>query len=302
MRNKFTIITIGMPVYNGEEHLSATLDSILSQTFADFELIISNNASTDATPRICDEYARMDSRVHVFHQPTNIGGARNWNFVVSKAHGQYFKWASGNDICEPRMLEMCKQALDDHPDCVLAYPETRLIDGSGKVIRDYDDPLDASDPDPVQRFRSTTLSLALNNAQCGLIRTDVLRRTGLEGLYAGGDLPLMAELALLGRFCRLPDRLFLRRVSPESSTIGNCIKRLRVFNQVGDLELVMSSSLRQWMDYLRIVNRSSLPPRAKLKLYSYLFKILFWGLPSISKETIEELQIWLNRRITLSGF
>jgi len=295
MTKKSALITVGMPVYNGERHLPAALDSIQKQTFGDFEIIISDNASTDATPDICKEYARKDPRVHIFRQPTNIGGGRNWNFVASKARGQYFKWASGNDLCEPRVLELCKQVLDEHPDCVLAYTETRLIDESGKPIRDYDDPLDASDPDPVQRFRKTISSLALNNAQCGLIRTDVLRRTGFEGLYAGGDIPLMAELALFGKFPRLPERLFLRRVSPESSTIGSNLESMKNFNQVADSGLMMSGSLRRWIDYVRVVNRSSLRPWEKFQLHSYLFKILYWDLPSISREAIKELQ-WNYRR------
>jgi len=87
--------------------LHAAIDSILAQTLQDFELIIADNASTTATADICKEYARRDARIRYFRHPSNIGGPAQLQYLVGPARGRYFKWASGNDICEPTMLERC---------------------------------------------------------------------------------------------------------------------------------------------------------------------------------------------------
>ena len=96
------------------------IDSLLAQSFEDFTLLISDNASTDHTPQICAEYAARDPRVRYVRQPTNIGAPRNWNFVAEDATGEYFKWATGNDLCAPGMLARCVDALDTDPTVALA--------------------------------------------------------------------------------------------------------------------------------------------------------------------------------------
>ena len=124
-------LTIGLPVYNGENYLAESLDALLGQTFEDFELIISDNASTDATADICRRYEQLDSRVSYFRQPRNIGLAPNHNFVVEQARGELFKWASDDDLYARDLLERCVEALDENPDVVLAHSWTAMIDGSG---------------------------------------------------------------------------------------------------------------------------------------------------------------------------
>ena len=99
------LVTVGIPVYNGERYLREAVDAILAQTFDDFELILSDNASTDSTAAICKEYAQHDPRVRYLHQPLNIGAPRNYSLLVACARGRYFKWSSASDTCEPAMLE-----------------------------------------------------------------------------------------------------------------------------------------------------------------------------------------------------
>jgi glycosyltransferase involved in cell wall biosynthesis len=93
------LVSVGLPVYNGERYLSRALDSILEQSLSDFELIISDNASSDTTEAICRDYARRDPRIRYVRQRENLGAPRNWNFVVHEARGRYFKWASASDYC-----------------------------------------------------------------------------------------------------------------------------------------------------------------------------------------------------------
>ena len=94
-------VTIGMPVFNGERLIRAALDSLLAQSFSDFELIISDNASTDGTERICREYAGRDKRIRYIRQLANIGGVPNFKFVLDEARGEYFMWSACDDIHSP---------------------------------------------------------------------------------------------------------------------------------------------------------------------------------------------------------
>ena len=125
-------VSVGLPVYNGERYLRLAIDSILAQTFEDFELIISDNASTDHTEEICREYAARDPRVIYIRQPRNRGGAWNFNHVVELARGEYLKWAAHDDVLAPTFLKECVAALDRLPGTVLASPRTVKIDESGK--------------------------------------------------------------------------------------------------------------------------------------------------------------------------
>ncbi|MDB5047963.1 MAG: glycosyl transferase [Fibrobacteres bacterium] len=205
-----------MPIYNSERHLRQALDSLLGQTLRDFELIVSDNASTDGTGAICAEYAQRDKRVRYIRQERNIGAPRNWNAVLHPARGEFFKWASGNDYCSPDSLALCVEAMQREPDITLCYGHTELIDNDGNSLGAYPGDLDINDPRPSDRFKKLLNGVGLNNAQQGVIRTSVLRRTGLDRLYPGGDIPLMSELALYGRLTLLPGVMLYRRFSPDT--------------------------------------------------------------------------------------
>jgi glycosyltransferase involved in cell wall biosynthesis len=211
------IVSIGMPVYNGARFLRATLDSLLAQTFTDFELIISDNASTDATETICRTYAENDSRIRYIRQTENMGATFNWRFVAAAANGKYFKWASSNDRCSPTQIEKCLDVLRNDTSIVLAYPRTVLIDDHDEILEQYEKDLEVLDPSPSKRFIRVATGMALNNAMCGLIRLDVLRKTRGERGYPAGDMVLMAELVLHGGFKLIPEYLFFRRVDQAST-------------------------------------------------------------------------------------
>ena len=135
-------VTIGLPVYNGETYLREAIESLLSQSFEDFELIISDNASTDGTRTICEQYAELDPRVLYDRCETNFGARRNYNRLVAMARGEYFKWAAHDDNCYPDFLAECVVALGRDPDAVVCYPTTHLIDDKGEVMSEYRNGLD----------------------------------------------------------------------------------------------------------------------------------------------------------------
>lgn len=210
------VVSVGVPVYNGGQHLEQALDALLSQTFSDFEIIISDNASTDSTQAICQRFVRLDRRIRYLRQPRNIGAPRNWSLLVHEARGRYFKWASANDYCSERFVEECLLALERDTRTILCFGKTRLVADDSGEMTDYDGDVEAVDDAPRDRFKRVSRSLRLNNAQSGLIRLDVLRKTGLDRPYQGGDLVLMAELALYGLFKCVPEVMFFRRVGAAS--------------------------------------------------------------------------------------
>src|SRR3972149_8539793 len=91
-------VSVGLPVFNGEQFLRQALDSVLAQTYPGFELIISDNASTDRTQDICEAYATRDKRIQYYRQSKNVGGGRNYNFVFEVSNGEYFKWLAHDDF------------------------------------------------------------------------------------------------------------------------------------------------------------------------------------------------------------
>jgi hypothetical protein len=214
--NASPLVSIGVPVYNGGRHLAQALNALLTQTFSNFEIIISDNASTDDTPALCQKFVRADQRIRYLRQAKNVGAPRNWSFIVHEARGQYFKWASANDYCSEAFVEECLQALLSDPRVVLSFGKTCLIEEETGLTTDYDGDIEVLDDRPQDRFKRVWSTLRLNNAQSGLIRLDVLRKTGLDRPYQGGDLVLMSELALYGCFKRVPNVLLFRRVGAKS--------------------------------------------------------------------------------------
>jgi glycosyltransferase involved in cell wall biosynthesis len=210
-------ITIGLPVYNGEEYLEASLEGLLAQTYRDFELIISDNASTDRTPDICRAYASRDSRIRLVRQPHNLGAGPNHNLLVPMARGRYFKWAAHDDMYAPELLERCIAAFEDHPDAVLVNVGDVVVDPHGEVVERPDYRLDSSNPRPHLRLRSL-LNTDGGNDIYGLIRTDVMSAVRPHNSYLHADRTFMAELALAGPWYQVPEILYFRRDHPNRTS------------------------------------------------------------------------------------
>ncbi len=206
-------LTVGLPVYNGENYLAESIDALLGQSYEDFELIISDNASTDSTADICRRYVKQDSRVSYFRQPRNVGLAPNHNFVANRARGELFKWASNDDLYGRELLERCVAALDERPQVVLAHSWTAMIDGSGTVTKALDYPLATASPRAPERFRSMLFDSG-GDDDGGVMRTEVLRRTAMKDSYHHSDRTIITELALNGPFYQVPEWLYFRRDHP----------------------------------------------------------------------------------------
>ena len=136
MSNNEHLVSIGMPVYNSEQHIRQALDSVLAQDYEKFELIISDNASTDGTQKICLNYAARDERIRYYRNERNMGMKWNMNRLLELASGEYFKWAGSHDFIAPSFISRCKESLDTNPQVVLAYPIAQAIDEKGDAIKE----------------------------------------------------------------------------------------------------------------------------------------------------------------------
>ncbi|TDW23486.1 glycosyltransferase family 2 protein [Kribbella kalugense] len=203
-------LTVGLPVYNGEKYLADSLDALLGQSYGEFDLIISDNASTDSTEEICRQYLAKDSRLSYLRQPVNIGATPNHNYVFEQSHSELFKWASYDDLYGKDLLKRCIEALDDDPYLVLAHAYEAIIDAAGEIVLEVEYPLDTANPHAPDRFRSLLFDVGGDDFY-GVMRSDILRRTPLNGSYHHSDRTIMAELALYGRFGQVPEQLFFRR-------------------------------------------------------------------------------------------
>jgi glycosyltransferase involved in cell wall biosynthesis len=288
------VISIGVPVYNGARYLTPAIESLLAQSFDDFDMIISDNASTDETPKICTEFMRRDPRVRYVRQPQNIGGPRNWSFVARQAQGQYFKWAAANDVCHRDMLLKCKQVLDEQPGAVLVFPRTQIIDEIGRPGEVYEDVLELIDTDPCERFVQLLSRIGLNNAQHGLIRTAPLLQTGLEAPYPASDITLLAELALHGTFVQLPEVLFFRRVAAGATTLLQTPAEVRHFN---DPLRRYGASFPLWrasLGRIATVWRASLTPRQRTRLSLFVIRRMRGDRDRLWNEIVSEVRLRLG--------
>jgi glycosyltransferase involved in cell wall biosynthesis len=272
------VVSVGIPVYNGERYLREAVDAVLAQTFDDFELILSDNASTDSTATICEEYVKNDPRVRYCHQPSNLGAPRNYSFLVGCARGRYFKWSSASDTCEPSMLEQCVEVLDRDPTVVLCYGATRLIDGRGVALRIYDGDFELCEARPRDRYTKLRRQLALNNVQNGLIRLQALRHTRLVRAYFASDLAMMLELAFQGKFHLLPEVVLNRRIAEDSfSSKLSTADRARFIDPTSDF----SRRFDFWrlrFDFARSIVRAPIPLPDKLRLLTTELRYLYWDL------------------------
>ncbi len=257
-------VSIGLPVFNGDQFLEEALDSILAQTFTDFELIISDNASTDRTAEICRAYAARDPRIRYQCNASNIGGANNGNLTFRLSRGQYFRWAAHDDVCAPHLIEKCVQDLDNDPALVLSYSQTIDIDEKGDVITKKKIRLGEADT-PHQRL----LEISNRNHYCevgyGLIRSDVLKATRLVQSYTDSDRTLLCELCLHGKFHQVQEPLFYKRHHPKNA-YWDWRTRMAWFDE----KLVGKIVLPYWMqlmDFFVTVHRVPLSIGEKARCY-----------------------------------
>jgi glycosyltransferase involved in cell wall biosynthesis len=313
-------VSIGVPVYNGQKYIRFTLDSLVAQTFADLEIIVTDNCSTDNTPKIVDEYVSRDPRVKYVRNSTNIGPALNYNRSVELARGEYFKWNPADDVCAPQFIEKCVAVLDSDPSAVLAYPRTNVIDTDGKVSYQYEYEIDFDDPRPHVRLgRIVHVNHKIHGAHelYGLMRTESLRKTPGFRTHVRGDSVLLARLLLLGRFIRIEEHLFYNRDHSDRSSKYLSKKMVRKGSRLSkylgcgplpaaewwDPKLKGKIVFPEWRvlrEYIRAVQDTDLPASQMLACYRTLSLFSLRHVPKLGRDVIIATEQLLNRMLGIS--
>lgn len=308
-------VSIGVPVYNGEKFLRATLDSILAQTFTDFEVVICDNCSTDSTPKICREYAARDSRVTYHCNERNLGPAPNYNRCFELSRGELFKWSAADDLMAPTFLELCIAALDKDPALAGVFPAAAEIDETGRHLFDHDAEIDLSSRSrPARLWRYIFADHRKNHATelWGVFRADVLRRwKPVKGSFPSADRVVVAHAALNGPLPRLPERLFLNRShGNRSQTYLDRAKvrpgsRLVQWLGCGPLPAyewwdsskkgkIVFPEWRWWSEYVRAVYDTRMPLGSKLACFAVTGCLFVKFIPRLGRDLIiaAELMIY----------
>lgn len=266
-------VSVGVPVFNGANFLKAALDSLVSQTFADLEIVIADNASTDATEQIGRAAAASDSRVTYHRHTENIGAAANFNFTLERASGEFFMWSPHDDLRHPQFVERAVQAYGSNPGAAAVFSRSASIDLSGNQRGAMQRPDELLATDPATRFRATINCRHPGVIIFGLVRSDLMRRVDGQRTYPGGDRVLAAELAVNGGFIELEEVMFFNRDHPD--------RYVQLKNRLGDegrrqqegwwvparARQVTFPGWRRLDGYLRAIRRAPLNSQEKRRCY-----------------------------------
>ncbi|MEG4026328.1 glycosyltransferase [Microcoleus sp. S13C4] len=211
MPEKKPLVSIGMPLYNEERYLRQMLDSLISQDYDNFELIISDNASFDSTCQICQEYAAKDDRVRYHRNETNIGASANFKRVFKLSQGDYFAWVAGHDLWHSTFLSRCLEIFLQDESVVLCHPQALWIDTGGQPLGSIPSSVETRGLDQISRFNVVLWGLGYCYPIYGLISSKALRQAGLGLEVIGFDAILLAELSLMGAFAHISEPLLYMR-------------------------------------------------------------------------------------------
>lgn len=262
-----------MAVRNGERYVAEAIDSLLAQSFGDLELVICDNASTDATERICRSAAQRDARVRYFRNRVDIGAGPNLNRAFGLSRGGYFKLAAHDDVLHPDFVARCVTVLDNNPTVVCAFTGTVDIDPRGRVVKEWGPRPGFGALSPSARCWEALAFTEEPFAIFGVIRSVELAATGLLGGFPSADKVLLAELAMRGPFCEIQEPLFLHREHPERSVHAAGMGHASI--AWWDPSAARGLRFPYWRMFCELaaaIGRSPMSPRERLRCYGALLR------------------------------
>jgi glycosyltransferase involved in cell wall biosynthesis len=287
-------VSIGLPVYNGSRYLRQAVDSILAQTFQDFELVISDNASSDDTQAICETYAAQNPRVRYYRAPQNRGVTWNFRRVALHSSGELFMWVAHDDILAPEYVERCLEVLQKHPESVLCYSAAADIDEEGTPVPHHEFGARVDAASAHIRFRDLMRMEHLCEPIFGLMRSAILKKTPIHGDFPDSDRCVLAELALYGPFYRIPEPLFFRREHSGRVTLQTPSRQDRLaIIRPGRQTRFVFPHFRQFWEYVAAVHRAPLKAGERARCY---LEILRW-IRNNSHRLLRDLRYVVNQAI-----
>lgn len=232
------VISVGLPVYNGADRVGAAIESVTSQTLREIELVISDNASTDATQDICQEMARNDDRIRYYRNKQNLGAAANFNRVFELSRGPYFKWLGHDDVLDPTAMKKALSVIEEAPDVSIVHWLERMTDEQGNTLREYhpEQGFQVDGETSGARFRQMLLWRHHGfggDPFFGLMRREALEATRLQGKGINPNYLLLQELSLTGRFVTISEVLAVRVYNDVRVSAPSMIRWLDPSGKVG---------------------------------------------------------------------
>lgn len=268
------LVSIGIPIYNEERFLSQSIKSLLAQDYGNIKFIISDNASTDGTERICREMLQLDGRIEYRRMDHNQGAVANFRQALEFADGKYFMWASGHDLWQPNYVSACVKLLEREPEAVIAFGCSNWIDAQGNPMLRTSGWTDTRGMESIARFHS----LLWGNIHpiLGLIRVDALHKTRGFLNIAGADLILLSELILQGHFVHAIETSWSRREFRGGENYQQRMARYRGQEYALSRAFIdrLSPLLRLPLELVRSVLRSRISISEKLLLLLSLMPVL----------------------------
>ena len=218
------LVNIGVPVFNGEEKIEKAIYSLLNQTYSNLQVVISDNASTDKTGRICERICAEDERVTYLKQPVNLGPTANFNAVLDRAQGDYFMWLGHDDWLSERYIEVCVSTLEENPDVSIACGETIYFQEGEDAHRG--EVVQLAQESPPERVAAYYSLVSENGTFYGLMRREQLANVRMKNVM-GGDWLVIASMAFLGKVVTLPS------VSVNRALGGSTVSYSKIANSLG---------------------------------------------------------------------
>ena len=277
MNNKKARVSIGLPVFNGELYLEQALESLLAQSYEDFELIICDNASTDRTQDICHRYAARDQRIRYYRNQVNIGAVQNWYRTFELSSCEYFAGAADDDVYDPEFLRKCVDVLDHNSAVAVCYTKAMLIDEHGNFVRNFDVEIDTTSPKPYVRLYNVIGIDYLCIQLFGVMRACVFGKTQVYAGYYGCDRNTLAELCLWGQVYEIPEYLFFHRIHANAlgaaRNSGRSLHELLVLDP-GTNWRSRFPSLTRFRNYFATVARMPLTPFDRVMCFVQLVRLV----------------------------
>ncbi|GAB5406568.1 MAG: hypothetical protein Aurels2KO_47990 [Aureliella sp.] len=302
-------VSIGLPVYNGENFVADAIESVLAQSFTDWELVISDNASSDRTAELCRSYAARDERIRFEAASENRGAAWNFNRVFQLASAPFFRWLSHDDYLAPDCIQLSLHALESDSRAVLCSTSTGVINAHGQQVLDntpaasdlqFQELSEQGEAKRISMSQAASPStryagILFYSRRCyevyGLIRRETMIRTQLHPSYCGGEKVWLAEVALLGRIIELPETLFYCRWHDARFTANSStVEQAEHMSPGRSRRFALPHQYRSALGYLQLVFTKPLTPGTRLSCFTVWLRFIL------------QVQKWLTLfRQTFSG-
>lgn len=203
-------ISVAVPTRNEQDNIAKTIESVLDQTFTNFELLVSDNHSSDSTVKTINSYVAKDKRVRLFEQPLNIGAISNMNFLFRQSRGDYFIILGAHDLWSTNYLESLHRVLEKNQKAVCAFGQTLFIDAQENNLHIPSRTIDTAGMTQSEKFISIVISG--QNLLFGLFRKNALEQVPEQRHIVGSGEMLLQSIAIFGDFVQVPEARFFRRV------------------------------------------------------------------------------------------